>query len=160
MTRDDLLDIRAALDKASNWARSQKDLFQMIDAKKKVEAMLNELSLPSNLDEAAEKYQLEVKKHILDGSPIGTAKDAFIAGAEWQRKQDEKETAALLAIAHLQGMAQQAREMMGKGDSLEKPTCKSCGFYENDCPFTRGKFMPYPNRVCKDFTFSVIRKEE
>lgn len=46
MTRYDLLDIKAALDKASNWAHSQKDLFQMIDAKKKVEAMLNEPSLP------------------------------------------------------------------------------------------------------------------
>lgn len=45
------------------------------------------------------------------------------------------------------------------GDSLEKPTCKSCGFYENDCPFIRGKFMPYPNIVCKDYTSSIIRKE-
>lgn len=37
----------------------------------------------------------------------------------------------------------------------EKPqdkTCRTCAFYENNCPFTRGKFMPYPNIVCKDYT--------
>ena len=34
----------------------------------------------------------------------------------------------------------------------EQPTCKPCGFYENNCPFIRGKFLPYPSRVCKDYT--------
>lgn len=38
-----------------------------------------------DLEEAADEYQSEAKKHILDGSPIGTAKDAFKAGAEWQK---------------------------------------------------------------------------
>lgn len=38
-----------------------------------------------------------------------------------------------------------------------EPTCKTCVFYENDCPFTRGKFMPYPNRVCKDYTYSDMK---
>ena len=56
MTKDDLLDIRAALDKASYWARKQADLFQIIDAKKKVETLLNKTDLPSNLDEAAAEW--------------------------------------------------------------------------------------------------------
>lgn len=40
-----------------------------------------------DLEEATDEYQLEIKKHILDGSPIGTAKDAFRAGAEWQKRK-------------------------------------------------------------------------
>ena len=31
-------------------------------------------------------------------------------------------------------------------------TCTTCVFYENNCPFVRGKFVPYPSRVCKDYT--------
>lgn len=41
----------------------------------------------------------------------------------------------------------------------EPPTCKSCGFYENNCPFIRDKFIPYPNRVCKDYTYSVMKEQ-
>ena len=44
-------------------------------------------------------------------------------------------------------------------DSLPKLTCKSCGFYENNCPFIRGKFIPYPNNICKDYTYSVLKDE-
>jgi hypothetical protein len=48
-------------------------------------------------------------------------------------------------------------------DSLqqEQPeaTCKTCGFYENDCPFTRGKLMVYPNKVCKDYTCSAMKEQ-
>ena len=40
-----------------------------------------------------------------------------------------------------------------------EPTCKSCGFYENNCPFIRGKFIPYPNKVCKDYTYSVMQEQ-
>ena len=39
-------------------------------------------------------------------------------------------------------------------------TCKTCGFYENNCPFIRDKFIPYPNRVCKDYTYSVMKAQE
>lgn len=39
--------------------------------------------------------------------------------------------------------------------SEQEPTCKTCDYYENDCPFTRGKLMVYPNRVCKDYTHSA-----
>lgn len=37
------------------------------------------------------------------------------------------------------------------------PTCKTCGFYENNCPFIRGTFKPYPNKVCKDYTYSDMK---
>lgn len=33
----------------------------------------------------------------------------------------------------------------------QEPTCKTCDYYENDCPFTRGKFIVYPNKVCKNY---------
>ena len=61
------------------------------------------------LKEAAEKY--------LDGI-FGKGKhedfyvQLFKAGAEWQKKLDDLETADLLAIAHLQGMEQQKSKMM------------------------------------------------
>ena len=42
----------------------------------------------------------------------------------------------------------------------EKPTCKTCGFYENNCPFIRGKLIPYPNKVCKDYIHSVMKEQE
>lgn len=41
-----------------------------------------------------------------------------------------------------------------------EPTCKSCGFYENNCPFIRNTFKPYPNRICKDYTYSVMKEQE
>ena len=66
-------------------------------------------SLPSNLDEAAEKYQLEVKKHILDGSPIGTAKEAFKAGAEWMAGQG----VSTVAIANQEdGISEEGMKLM------------------------------------------------
>lgn len=40
-----------------------------------------------------------------------------------------------------------------------EPTCKSCGFYENNCPYIRGKFIPYPKKVCKDYTYSVMTEQ-
>lgn len=47
-----------------------------------------------------------------------------------------------------------------KADEEQPETsCKSCGFYENNCPFIRGKFIPYPNKVCKDYTYSVMKEQ-
>ena len=40
------------------------------------------------------------------------------------------------------------------------PSCKSCGFYENNCPFIRGKFIPYPNKVCKDYIHSAMKEQK
>jgi len=41
-----------------------------------------------------------------------------------------------------------------------EPTCKTCGFYENNCPFIRGKLIPYPNKVCKDYTYSAMKEQK
>lgn len=41
---------------------------------------------------------------------------------------------------------------MAKEEKHSSPTCKTCGFYENNCPYIRGKFVPYPSRVCKDYS--------
>jgi hypothetical protein len=48
------------------------------------------------------------------------------------------------------------------GRKQEQPdeTCKTCGFYENNCPFIRGKLIPYPNKVCKDYTYSAVKEVE
>lgn len=55
-------------------------------------------------------------------------------------------------------------DVMAIIDSLqqEQPgeTCKTCGFYENNCPYIRGKMIPYPNRVCEDYTYSVMKAQE
>ena len=42
-------------------------------------------------------------------------------------------------------------------EELPVETCKTCGFYDNNCPYIRDKFMPYPSKVCKDYTFSVLK---
>ena len=44
-----------------------------------------------------------------------------------------------------------------KAEKEETPTCRFCGFYENNCPFIRDKFTVYPNRVCKDYTPSALK---
>lgn len=54
-------------------------------------------------------------------------------------------------------------KMLAFLDTLEAenaPSCRSCGFYENNCPFIRGKFIPYPSRVCKDYTYSAMKAGE
>lgn len=41
-----------------------------------------------DLEKFTEKMDAwEARKHVFDNSPIGTSKDAFIAGAEWQKSQ-------------------------------------------------------------------------
>ena len=73
--------------------------------------------VPEGLEEAAEKHIQSVVDAA--GHPgwdweTQDITDAFIAGAEWQKKRDDLETADLLAIAHLQGMEQQKDKMMEK----------------------------------------------
>ena len=88
-----------------------------------------------DLEEAKEEYLRKARRTPGHEWMTRDIEEAFKAGAEWQK-----------------------RKMMG--DSLEKPTCKSCAFYENDCPFIRGKFIVYPNKVCKDYTFSTLKAEQ
>lgn len=45
-------------------------------------------------------------------------------------------------------------------EEQEQPTCKSCGFYENNCPYIRGKYIPYPNKVCIHYAFSIQKAED
>lgn len=87
MTGYELLDIKAALEKASNWAHNQKDLFQMIAAKKLIEKELSEPSLPSDLDEAAEKHIRKVRDTPGWDWTTQDIAEAFKAGAEWMAKQ-------------------------------------------------------------------------
>lgn len=42
----------------------------------------------------------------------------------------------------------------------EEPTCKTCRFYENNCPFCCGRFIPYPNKVCKDYIHSAMEEQK
>jgi hypothetical protein len=55
-------------------------------------------------------------------------------------------------------------DVMAIIDSLQQeqpePTCKTCGFYENNCPFIRDTFAPYPNKVCEGYTYSVMKEQE
>lgn len=96
-----------------------------------------------------------------------TTKELIRAEIERQMKYyDEKEQKAWDDSDALwyQGHQKMCAKLLSFLDTLpDEPmekTCKTCGFYENNCPFIRGKFMPYPNIVCKDYTSSIIRKEE
>lgn len=68
-------------------------------------------SLPDGLEEAAKNRVTENGRF-----PISEFEELRIRdikfGAEWQKKQDDLETADLLAIAHLQGMEQQKSNML------------------------------------------------
>ena len=55
---------------------------------------------------------------------------------------------------------QEAAERLYKYLQQGQRTCKTCGFYENNCPFIRGKLIPYPNRVCEDYTYSAMKEQE
>jgi len=68
------------------------------------------------LEEAADKYSFKYSDFDTEDGGYNVydheKREAFKAGAEWQKKQDDLETADLLAIAHLQGMEQQKSKMM------------------------------------------------
>lgn len=68
---------------------------------------------PNDLEEAADNHIREVVDAAWEWE-TRDIKDAFIAGAEWQKEQDDKELSDILTIAHLQG-ADQMKEQMLKG---------------------------------------------
>ncbi len=37
-------------------------------------------------------------------------------------------------------------------------SCKNCIFFENDCPFIKGKFIPYPTIVCDEYSDRAPRR--
>lgn len=65
--------------------------------------------VPNDLEEAAVEYSKEVS----DGHNYRDLRVGFIAGAKWQKKQDEKEQADLFTIVALDA-AQRAKEQMLK----------------------------------------------
>lgn len=68
-----------------------------------------------------------------------------------------------IQTSYYMGCRDELKELLSFLDTLEEPvgkTCKTCGFYENNCPFIRGKFISYPNKVCKDYTFSTLKAEQ
>lgn len=67
-------------------------------------------NIPNDLEEAAKEY---ARNYIpFDQCDLRDILRVFKAGAGWQKKRDDLETADLLAIAHLQGMEQQKAKMM------------------------------------------------
>lgn len=68
-------------------------------------------SLPSNLDEAAEKYAIQGHENHTNVNYINTyiegKRIGFIAGAEWQKEQDDK----LVDIIYQQGIEKGRDEM-------------------------------------------------
>lgn len=115
------------------------ELYQAIELV--VDILESQPPLPSNLDEAAEEYGRNtfinecMENGVCDDHDLS---DAFKAGAEWQKEQDEKEQADLFTIVALDA-AQRAKEQMMK-DSVE-------GLFWN---------TPFPTIClddCKDYNF-------
>ena len=71
-----------------------------------------------SLEEAAYKYSFDSRPSIYGQVDVI---DAFKAGAEWQKEQDDKETADLLTIAHLQGMEQMKGQLL-QGSPMPEDT--------------------------------------
>lgn len=88
----------------------------------------------------ADKLIAEIRKRLKSLHGWETRNKTYYRNLGKESAQDE----VLSIIASLQ---QQER------------TCKTCGFYENNCPFIRGKLIPYPNKVCKDYTYSVMKEQ-
>ena len=87
------------------------------------------LPIPSNLDEAAEDFVWEVMENDEDGisdlrrklypqSKISDFYNAleefFIAGAKWQKEQDEKDLSEKIAAAYQLGLADKEKQMLSE----------------------------------------------
>lgn len=86
-----------------------------VEAREAVQILVEEQELPSELEEAADKYAHslgydEVKERL----EIVSAKEDFIAGAEYQRKQDQSLIELAEDHAMLAGRIQMKEEMMEK----------------------------------------------
>lgn len=51
----------------------------------------------------------------------------------------------------LQRLKERLEKHLDAERPTEGPTCRTCRFYENDCPYIRGKLSPYPSRACKSY---------
>lgn len=71
------------------------------------------------------------------------------------------DTTAVLATIRTKAKAcKEYVQMFGGEQEQPEATCKTCSFYENNCPNIHGKFIPYPNIVCKDYTPSATKEQE
>lgn len=91
------------------------------NVKQAIDALSEESSsseIPNDLEEAAHNFAL----HYDNGTCDGIAQDCFIAGAEWQEKQDQKTIELAEDHAMLAGMNKMEQQMMEK--AVEGTVCK------------------------------------
>lgn len=81
--------------------------------------------------------------------------DADLLKAEVERRITDNTFGAKLELIDILAWLDSLRQ-----EQPSEKTCKNCGFYENNCPYIRGKFIPYPSKVCEDYTYSVIKEQE
>jgi len=112
--------------------------------KKKQDITLRERNILIDVEIAIDSLQQEQgEKKTFD--------DYLKASPAERRKMNMTEILGAEKLAKIKEMMEQEQE---------QPTCKTCGFYENNCPFIRGKLIPYPNKVCKDYTYSAMKEQE
>ena len=109
-------------------------------------------------------------KHLQEKFPVATYEALYYLITSLQQEQPSlpsnlddaaKEFAHNYDMGACDGIAQDCFKAGAEWQREQSaPTCKSCGFYENNCPFIRDTFKPYPNKVCKDYTYSVMKKKE
>jgi hypothetical protein len=68
----------------------------------------DEKPAPAELEEAADKFAVFYDQGTCDG----IAQDCFIAGAKWQKDQDDKDLSEKIAAAYQLGLADKEKQMM------------------------------------------------
>lgn len=71
-------------------------------------------SLPESLEEAAEEFYPDFSNSIASKAAVNSMRDAFKAGAEWQKVQDQKTIELAEDHAMLAGMNMMEQQMMEK----------------------------------------------
>ena len=115
------------------------NLYSLLSSLSTIES---EKPAPADLEEAAKEYT-DGKSWAKENYLTPYIRDAFIAGAKWQKEQDDKELSDLLTIAHLQGAEQMKEQMMenalhGWMDEDNEPPYDLNVICEEKIPF--GKF--------------------
>ena len=112
--------------------------------------------LPNDLEEAAEKHASSVEgDYAFSEGPdhycSGDLEDAFVAGAKWQKEQDEKEQADLFTIVALDAAERAKKKMIEDfpkwrkikaGERLPCPAYVWTTAYDNYPDCFEGRLMP------------------
>ena len=137
MTKEEALKVLIKMRAWRCWGKgeqNEKDRPEMPEQKEVDEAfdvcieMLSKLSLPSNLNEAAEEYvkttsvkvwgRIDPKKDLdsyMTCANYGTGLlDGFKAGAVWQKEQNDKDLSEKIAAAYQLGLADKEKQMMSE----------------------------------------------